>query len=76
MALFKKLTKKIVADVKETVAEEAKKTSADVKDEIVDRVSDILPVVIAFGVGVLVAAIFRKPQTIPVTVKVVLHTAK
>ena len=67
MALMKKLTEKVVKDVKETVAEEAKKTGKDVK-------RDILPVVAAFGVGILIACVFRRPQTIPVTVKVVLKT--
>lgn len=69
MALFKKLTSKIVTDVKETVAEEAKKTGKDVKETVGEVVRDILPVVAAFALGILVAAIFRRPQA-PVIVVV------
>lgn len=72
MAFFKKITEKVVKDVKETVAEEAKKTGKTVKEEVVDKVNDILPVVIAFGAGLLIAAVARRPQAVPVTVKVIL----
>lgn len=70
MALFKKLTSKIVTDVKETVAEEAKNTGKDIKEEIVERASDILPVVAAFVLGIVICAVFKRSQP-PVTVVLV-----
>lgn len=62
MAFFKKVSKKIVADVKETAIEEAKETGKSILQEAV-------PVLIAFGIGVAVGIIFKRSPVSIVVVK-------
>lgn len=54
--MFKKLGKKVIADTKEVVAEEAKKTGKDVK-------SFLKPILISFAVGVALGFIIRGAST-------------
>lgn len=61
MAFFKKVSKKIVADVKETAIEEAKETGKSI-------LSEAVPVIIAFGIGLAIGIIFRRS---PVQIMVV-----
>ena len=69
MALFKKITKKVVNDVKETVAEETQKTTEEIKEELITGVKKYLPQILAFTGAIIFAAIVKKQPT--VTVKVI-----
>ena len=71
MAFFKKLTKKVVNDVKETVKEETQKTTEEIKNDILDTVKEYLPQICLFAGGILLCAFLRRP--VPVTVKVVVR---
>lgn len=71
MALFKKLTKKIVEDVKDTVKEETHKTTGEIVDEAKSRMYDILPEAIMFISGLVLISIVKKPT--PVIVKVIVE---
>ena len=70
--MFKKLTKKVVDDVKETVKEETQKTTEEIKDDVVDALKKLAPIagVILGGLALILSA--RKPS---VTVKVIVKQA-
>lgn len=70
MALFKKLTKKVVEDVKETVKEETHKTTGEIKEEVVSKVKEYLPQIVAFLGGLVLILIAKKPTTVKVKVVV------
>lgn len=69
MAFFKKLTKKVVNDVKETVKEETTKTTDEIKEEIISKVKAYLPQAIIFTGALILVCIAKKPT--PVVVKVI-----
>ena len=66
----KSLTSKIVRDVKETVKEEAGKTTDEIKTEVLEATNDILPYLVVGGILLIGVCLARKPA--PITVKVVL----
>lgn len=68
MALFKKLTRKVVNDVKETVKEETSKTADEIKEDLKSALKEALPFIIAVAGGIAAVAIIKKPT---VTVKVI-----
>ncbi len=67
---IKTLTSKVVKDVKETVKEEANKTTDEIKTEVLEATTDILPYLVVGGILLLGVCLARKPA--PITVKVVL----
>lgn len=67
---IKTLTSKVVKDVKETVKEEAGKTTDEIKTEVLEATNDILPYLVVGGVLLIGVCLARKPA--PITVKVVL----
>lgn len=69
MAVFKKLTKKVVDDVKTTVQEETQKTTEEIKEEVVSKVKEYLPQMLMFVGGLILVSIAKKPT--PVVVKVI-----
>lgn len=68
MAFFKKLTKKVVADVKETVKEETAKTTDEIKEDIKATLKENWPVILAAAAGLILFGVVKKPT---VTVKVI-----
>lgn len=68
MAFFKKLTKKVVTDVKETVKEEAAKTTDEIKEDIKTTLRENWPVILAAAAGLILFGVVKKPT---VTVKVI-----
>lgn len=64
MAFFKKVSKKIVADVKETAIEEVKETGKSISQIVA-------PVLIAFAVGVAVGFLFKRTIPAPVAITIV-----
>lgn len=67
--MFKKLVKKVSADVKEAVKEETAKTTEEIKSDVVSALKEAAPVIAAF-VGALTLLLIAKKPT-PVVVKVV-----
>lgn len=66
---IKSMTRKIVRDVKETVKEEANKSKEEIKGEILETSTDILPYAALFIGGLILICIAKKPS--PVVVKLV-----
>lgn len=66
----KTLTSKIAKDVKDTVREEAGKTKDEIKTEILEVSTDVLPYLVCGGILLIGICLARKPA--PITVKVVL----
>lgn len=62
--MLKKLSKKVVTDAKEVVAEEVKKTGKSVKELLV-------PLAISFGLGLGLGLLIGKRSTTSVVVKVI-----
>lgn len=69
MGVFKKLTTKVVEDVKETVKEETHKTTDEIKEEVISKVKEHLPQILMFAGGLILVCLAKKP--VPVVVKVV-----
>lgn len=69
MALFKKLTKKVVSDVKETIKEETHKTTEEIKSDALSAVKEVLPELLVIAAGIVGLIILKKPT--PVVVKVI-----
>lgn len=67
---IKALTSKVVKDVKDTVREEAGKTTDELKTEVLEATNDILPYLVVGGILLIGVCLARKPA--PITVKVVL----
>ena len=67
---IKTLTSKVVKDVKDTVREEAGKTTDEIKTEVLEATNDILPYLVVGGILLIGVCLARKPA--PITVKVVL----
>lgn len=67
---IKALTSKVVKDVKDTVREEAGKTTDEIKTEVLEATNDILPYLVVGGILLIGVCLARKPA--PITVKVVL----
>lgn len=67
---IKTLTSKVVKDVKDTVREEAGKTTDELKTEVLEATNDILPYLVVGGILLIGVCLARKPA--PITVKVVL----
>ena len=67
---IKTLTSKVGKDVKETVKEEANKTTDEIKTEVLEATNDILPYLVVGGILLIGVCLVRKPA--PITVKVVL----
>lgn len=70
MAIIKKLSKKIISDVKETVKEETQKTTTEIKSGVVGTIKEYLPDILLLGGFLIGVAILKKPA--PVVVKIVL----
>lgn len=69
MALFKKLTKKVVSDVKETIKEETHKTTEEIKSDVLSAVKEVFPELLVVAAGIVGLIILKKPT--PVVVKVI-----
>lgn len=69
MEVFKKLTKSIATNVKETVKEEASKTAEEIKGEFLEATGDILPIIGVILASAVLISIIKRPA--PVVVKVV-----
>lgn len=67
---IKSLTSKVVRDVKETVKEEASKTTEEIKGDILEASADLMPYLLVGGIILVGICLARKPA--PVTVKIVL----
>ena len=67
---IKALTSKVVKDVKDTVREDAGKTTDEIKTEVLEATNDILPYLVVGGILLIGVCLARKPA--PITVKVVL----
>ncbi len=67
---IKSLTIKVVRDVKDTVREEANKTTEEIKGDILEASTDVMPYLLVGGIILVGICLARKPA--PVTVKVIL----
>ena len=72
MAFLKKLASKIAKDTKDAVAEEVKKTGGDVKQYVRESLKEAAPIIIAFGIGLAVGIIFKRPvsTSAPITINI------
>lgn len=66
----KTLTSKIAKDVKETIKEEAGKTTEEIKTEVLETTTDLMPYLVVGSLLLVGICLARKPA--PITVKVVL----
>lgn len=66
----KTITQKIAKDVKDTIKEEANKTTDEIKTEVLETTTDLMPYLIVGGIILVGVCLARKPA--PITVKVVL----